>query len=134
MSKLACHCGAVISNVEYPSSTEGKIRTQEDYETYECRIEERIASFLVAVAEGTRENWIRTFFNPGYPLEVLDSEVTADIRTRFEIEFLLSMCECRKCGRLFIQKCPGKNEYVCFEPRSGNYEAILTRKGAEPGG
>lgn len=42
MGKLKCHCGAVISDSVYPSSTQGEIRTQEDAELYETQIEDAI--------------------------------------------------------------------------------------------
>lgn len=131
MSNMPCHCGALISNVQYPSPTEGDIRTERDLEIYEDRIEKTIASFLLAVSLGSRDNWIAEFFGPDYSKEFSDAALIADIRIIYEREYLLSVCECQGCGRLYIQKVPGKNEYVCFEPRSGTYEAILERKGAE---
>jgi hypothetical protein len=128
MSWFSCHCGAVIADVEFPSPTEGTIRTEQDQERFEEQFSAIIAGFAAALISGSREAWIKEHFQPGYPLDLPDSSVVADLQTQTGSPYELSLCECRKCGRLYIQRKPGENDYVCFEPRSGEYEAILLGK------
>ncbi len=134
MSKLACHCGAVVSDIAYPLSTEGEIRTQQDQERFEGRIESAIAEFLESVVAGTREQWIAAHFESGYPLDLPNSSVISDIRTRFELRFMIRVSECAECGRLYIERGPRQNEWVCFEPQSHQCEGTLKEKSAEPAG
>ncbi len=127
MSKLGCHCGFIISNSTYPAPTEGAIRPQESNEEFQEKFANTIVKFFSASATDSREVWIKDFFNPEYPLDLSDNEVVTDILSKLELPFMRSICECSNCGRLYIQKSPGKNEYECFEPQSGRYNSILKK-------
>lgn len=81
------------------------------------------------MSEGRRDAWVREFFGVGYPSDVDDGGVIADLRGKFESTFMTRICECSDCGRLYVQKTPSVNDYLCFEPRSGHYEAVLRKKG-----
>ncbi len=54
------------------------------------------------------------------PEEMLDNT----IRWTFD-RYRVSICECEQCGRIYIQKAPGINEYVGYTPEDGAAHHIL---------
>jgi hypothetical protein len=125
MSKMACHCGNVISDVHYPSPTEGWLFREQDKESHYDAVCRDIASFFVAVHTGKREEWIRQFFPEPYPTDIGDESLIHDIISTHEIRIRLSVCECSKCGRLFVQQNNGVNVYVGFAPIESGYKGVL---------
>lgn len=69
MAKLGCICGNVITdqtdNISYKASF---IRDQntEDYYSFT----DQIASFLEAVKNESRDEWIVNYFGKGYPTDI----------------------------------------------------------------
>lgn len=66
MSKMACPCGGVISDVVWPSTTEGWLFKVQDEEKFSEAIFRDITEFFAAIHSGQREKWIRQFFPEPY--------------------------------------------------------------------
>ena len=128
MSKFFCQCGNVISNVVYPSPTEGYLFAQEDEDVFETEIEHQIASFIEAVENNRRNEWIGRFFTDDYPVELKNTSVISDIITKIKSEYTLRVCECENCGRIHVQEKPDLNRYVTYAPADGKYLKTLKSK------
>jgi hypothetical protein len=66
MSKMACICGNVISDVVCPSPTESWLTGNEDRDRLQAECSAAVKSFLAALVAGRKEEWIRSFFLPIY--------------------------------------------------------------------
>ena len=125
MSKLKCVCGYLISNVKYPSPTEGEIICQQnDYAVFESASKE-VVSFLASMKSNQRNQWLSNNFGDDYPLEISDEKIVYDIITKHFWPATKSICECESCGRLHVQKNVGENFYFSFAPDHSGYHAIL---------
>ena len=71
-------------------------------------------------ADGTAE-----FFSPVYPIEVGDEGIVTDIIGVHERRFTLSVAECERCGRLWVQRTAGENSYLSFAPDEPGYGGVL---------
>jgi hypothetical protein len=130
MSKMACICGNVISDVVCPCPTEGWLTGDEDRERFQSESSAAVKSFLTALVAGRKEEWIRSFFFSGYPADLPDESVLGDVISYFERRYHKSVAECEQCGRLWVQAKPGENVYRSYSPDEGGYAAIL-RGGSE---
>ena len=126
MSKLACPCGYVLSDAEYPSPTQGSIVRQQDEERIDNAFTQAVSSFLAALREGTKLSWLRDRFGDSYPPDASDAEVISDLLSLHAMP--LSVSECDHCGRLLVQREPGVNEYVAFMPENETCNRILASK------
>ncbi len=125
MGKLGCICGNVISDVRYPSPTEGSLIRQQDQDELQNTVSQSIASYFAALSSDRKQAWLTEFFLPGYPIEIDDASVVADIIARYELSRVMSVCECDKCGRLWVEETPGANKYRSFIPDQTGYSAVL---------
>ncbi|MGV3606414.1 MAG: hypothetical protein ACO1RA_08390 [Planctomycetaceae bacterium] len=130
MSKLACHCGNIISDSTYPSATEGWIVRQQDQDALDELICQSIAAFIAAIKAGKRDEWIRRLFHDPYPLDLDDASVISDIIAFHKLGKQLSICECPQCGRLHVQKELGLNFYLGYMPIQEGYAAVLRSNSA----
>ena len=131
MSKLVCNCGGVISNVHYPSPTEGSIMKEQEEERCVDGICADLVAFFQAVGSGDRDGWIRGYFLNQYPTSLSDESVVSDIITRGLQGTLLRVCECQNCGRLHLQRRSGENQYLSFAPDGTKYQAVLKSRNDE---
>ena len=125
MSKLECQCGNIISDDIYPSPSEGMIIREQDENFVFEGIAKSVAEFINAVAIGKREEWIEGFFKKGYPKDLDDRSVVSDIISSYVVQRGISVTECDRCGKLFIQEQPGSNYYNPYSPDLGKGDAIL---------
>jgi hypothetical protein len=121
MSSLACKCGHTIKDNVCPSPTEADVVGHTAYEVLDREFTRDVDSFLAAVRNGTRDEWINAHFNAVYPKSLSDSEVISDILSSHYVAHSLRLSECEKCGRLWIQEGPEENSYRSFVPDVGNY-------------
>jgi hypothetical protein len=125
MSKFACHCGGIISDTHYPSATEGWLFREQDEESHFDVICRDIASFIAADRISQREVWIRNFFPEPYPTDLDDENMINDIIAFHARRVRLSVCECSKCGRLYVERQNNINSYAGYAPIDDKYNAIL---------
>ena len=125
MSKMACVCGGVISDVSGPSATEGWILRDEDQEAHEDALACDVEAFFEAVRAGRREQWIAGYFSADYPTDLNDRSIVSDILCRHRLRDFLSIAECDRCGRLHVRTEPGVNAYRRYAPDKEGYGAAL---------
>ena len=115
MSKFVCHCGHVISDVEYPSPVSGSILTEKAIARLIAASAKELADLLHHSAE-SRKEWVRSRFGDGYPADASDTEILEDLLAQ-QIQLLsYSTIRCDLCGRLHVQTQPGSNDYQSFIP------------------
>ena len=125
---MACRCGATISDVLVPCPTKGwlllRARDREALERAFCR---DIDAFFEAVRGGRREQWLRERFTaaPDYPVDLPNEDVVKDIIDLHDVRALLSVAECEKCGRLWVQTAPGTAVYRSYTPDEGGHAGLL---------
>ena len=129
MSKLSCVCGHAISDSRSPSPTEASVIGDVAYETFDDLFTKRVDSFLDAVRAGRRSEWINTELSSQYPEQDSDGDVISTLLTSCLMDHCLSLAECPRCGRLWIQRGIGVNKYRAFSPDEPGFEGHLA---AEP--
>lgn len=131
MSKMACLCGGVISDVVCPCPTEGWILRDQDQDDFYSLTARDIAAFFAAVQGGTRNAWIAKFFWPQFPTDVSDEVIVYDILAFHKREVVLSIAECAQCGRLWVQRGPRINAFRSYAPDEPGYVGVLRSQPAE---
>lgn len=114
MSKLGCTCGNVIWDGQTPNEVEGHILSDKGYHLYFDSISGVIEDFLAHFQAGQLPEWRKKHFNPIYPDDVPPGDLLADVLLPAYLDLTLAMLECDRCGRLWIQKAVGKNEYAPY--------------------
>jgi hypothetical protein len=125
MSWMLCHCGNIISDVDYSVQTEGHLIGFHTWVANDEKSTAQTADFLDAVRNQKREEWIERKFGSQYPQELSDAQIISDIWMRNECS--LSVAECSQCGRLWIQTAPETNEYRSFSPDEPGYHRVLAQ-------
>ena len=125
MSKMACHCGGIISNNSIPCPTESWILRDQDQDAYEVGACRDLVAFFAAVCHDRRDSWIAEYYSPQYPTDVSDDSIVYEILNRHKRELFLSMAECEQCGRLWVQCGPGINSYRSYSPDQPGYAGLL---------
>ncbi len=118
-------CGGTISNTLCPCPTEGWILRDQDQEPYYEGTSKDIAAFFTAIQAGRRNDWIAKYFSQQYPNDVSDEGIVYDIIAHHKRQLVLSVAECEQCGRLWVQREPGVNEYRSYSPDESGYAAVL---------
>lgn len=137
MSKMQCKCGHIISDVVCPCVTEADVIGDAAYERFDRDFTRDVTDFLASVHEGRRNDWLVENFGAIYPNDLPDAEIISDLLTANFRKYAVSMAECEKCGRLWLQRRVGENHYRSFAPDEGGYESHLAIVGAancDPGG
>jgi hypothetical protein len=123
MAKLGCACGHMITdqtpNIPYKASF---IRDQ-DSETF-WKYADDIASFINAVKENRRDQWIKGHFSENYPVGISDSSIIFDIVSNHQRKLSGDIYQCEKCGRIKIQV-KDTNVYSSFKPEAYSDDAIF---------
>jgi hypothetical protein len=132
MSKMACLCGGLISDTVCPCPTEGWILRDQDQEGFYENASRDIVAFFAAVQSGRRNDWIVEYFSRQYPCDVSDDGIIYDIIAHHKRQVVLSMAECERCGRLWVQHEPGINKYRSYSPDAEGYAGVLKSRVAKP--
>jgi hypothetical protein len=124
MSKLGCVCGHTITDQTDNIPYKAKFIRDQDFDEYSDKYTEDVASFIDAVKEGKRDEWIKMYFSETYPMNINNSSVVFDIvsvqRSRFEGELF----QCETCGRVKIQV-RDENLFASFTPEDDRYKDIF---------
>jgi hypothetical protein len=126
--KMRCECGKVMSNTTAPCPTEGWLSGDQDRDATLDELCRDIAAYFRASREGRRDEWLNSFFLPLYPHDVPDESVVCDILLRNQGRIEHSVWECDECGRLWVQRKPGLNEYRSYRPDVPGYGAVLLKQ------
>lgn len=116
MSKFICICGNVISDVVYPSPSNGSLISEASLAAFVAYAGSVVAELGQADSGESRSEWIRTRFNAEYPIDASDAEVVEDALCRRFSELSMAAVRCEACGRLHLQATPGSNTYDSFAP------------------
>jgi hypothetical protein len=135
MSKLGCDCGGVISDTTNDIPHKGAIiRDQDTQRIFDEGIAKDVDSFIEAISQGKREEWMRGYFLPAYPFASISNlEVVSDIISRRVLERQLDIYQCSSCGSIKIQNESSSNMFSSFaakEWQEGS-ESILKSEGEE---
>ena len=116
MSKFVCVCGHVISDVQYPSTTDSTMLS----ETSLAEVLSYAGNVLTALRDadqsGSRREWINRHFDPQYPQDATDGEILEDSISQKINDLALCVVRCASCGRLHVQQRNGVNEYASYVP------------------
>jgi hypothetical protein len=116
MSKFACTCGNVISDVLCPNDVTGNVLSDKCAEAYYDTISTVIKDYLEHLSQNTIDQWRAKHFNDAYPPNEPGHEMIHDVLASRLRDLTLAMLECDKCGRLWIQTAPGVNQYRGYSP------------------
>jgi hypothetical protein len=125
MSKMLCRCGHSISDSVCPCPTEAHIIGDVAYESFDNAFTRRVDAFLAAVRSGERREWINKEFSTQYPQDDTDGEIISTILSSMLLDYCLSVAECPRCGRLWLQRKIGVNDYRPFSPDEDGFGAHL---------
>lgn len=125
MSKMQCRCGHVISDFASPCVTEARVIGDTAFEHFETDFSRQVAAFLASTRDNTRAEWLVEHFGEIYPSDLPDAEVISDLLDSSLRKYAVSMAECERCGRLWLQRKVGQNLYRSFAPDEGGYESHL---------
>ena len=114
MSKFVCLCGNVISDVVYPSPSNGSLISEASLAAFIDYAGSIVAELKHADLQGNRSEWIRSRFNAEYPIDASDAEVVEDALCRRFSDLSMAAVRCEACGRLHLQATPGSTTYVSF--------------------
>jgi hypothetical protein len=120
---MQCRCGSLIRKMLGP--TEGFVLRDEDQPRFYSIAARDITSFFAAVRGGTRNAWLAAYFSPEFPTDTSDEIIVYDIFAFHECKVALSITECADCGRLWVQRVPGNNEYRSYAPDEPGYAGVL---------
>lgn len=126
MSRLECTCGHVITdqteNVPYKATF---IRDQ-DFHDYSDKLTDDISSFINAVKDGKRNEWIKDHFSETYPTDINDSSIVFDIISIQANIFEGKLYQCDNCSRIKIQL-QDTNLFASFVPEDDKYKEIFKK-------
>ena len=115
MGSFTCHCGYIIRDTVCPCPPSGTLMWEPEHDALGETALKDVESFLNALRDGTRDEWVRNYFLTGYPLDVSDAMVIDDIYSRASDNKGKSVYQCPECERLYLQKRLYENEWSCFE-------------------
>jgi len=126
MSKLGCTCGHIITDQTNDIPYKAKFIRDQDFEGYTEKYSDDIASFIDAVKEGTRDEWIKQYFTETYPTNLSNSSIVFDIISSQTRIFDGDLYQCENCGRIKVQV-QDKNLFASFLPEDDRYKAIFEK-------
>jgi len=126
MSKLGCVCGHVITDQTDNIPYKAKFIRDQDFGEYSDKYTDDISSFIEAVKDGRRNEWVKNYFSETYPTSISDSSIVFDIISVQDRIFEGDVYQCENCGRIKVQ-IQDKNLYASFVPEDDNYKEIFKR-------
>ena len=118
MSKLGCSCGHIIADqTDYLAFKADCIPDKSVFLLYD-EVIENISSFIQAIRDNKREEWIETFFGLEYAsLNLADAAIINDCFSKAYSAKNRIVYQCENCGRIHIQQ-QGTNRFFSFLPES----------------
>lgn len=122
---MLCRCGHAISDTVCPCPTEARIIGDVAYDCFDDAFAQRVDAFLTAVRSGKRCDWINKHFSTQYPQDDTDGAIISSILSSTLLDYCLSVAECPQCGRLWLQRGIGVNDYRPFSPDDNGFGGHL---------
>ena len=116
MSKLACTCGHVISDVQCPNEVTGWLLSDKSGVAFFTAIHDTIDDYLQHAERGDVAGWRQKHFNDIYPLDISAGHMIHDVLTSRLFDLTLATMECDQCGRIWVQRTPDMNHYHAYSP------------------
>ena len=126
MSKLGCVCGHIITDQSDNISYKAKFIRDQDVEEYSDKYTDDIASFIEAIKNNRRDEWVRNYFPEPYPTNINNASIVFDIVSSQTSGFESDLYQCENCGRIKIQV-QDKNLYASFLPEDDRYKNIFKK-------
>jgi hypothetical protein len=120
MRTFACRCGNDIEIIP-PSPHAGYMVLDSDVDLSIDNRTATIRSFLNAVHNRTRGEWLADFYGKNPPLSRLaekdDADVIEDILSTHD-SWTRHVFRCPICGHMYIQRQPGADDFQCYDEES----------------
>ncbi|WP_139362354.1 hypothetical protein [Hymenobacter sp. CRA2] len=91
MGKLLCNCGHVIVDQTDDLSYKANLLPDQHQEFLYEILPNALAGLVKATQEGRRTDWIRQNFSEGYPTDLTDESLIADLISRYYVD-VSAMC------------------------------------------
>jgi hypothetical protein len=114
MGKFLCTCGNVISDVKCPNEVTGHLLSDKSSDKFFESIASTVQDFADHYSDNRLTEWREKHFNNQYPSDVSPGDMVHDILTSKFMDLTLHVYECDACGRIWIQKKVGVNQYQCY--------------------
>jgi hypothetical protein len=116
MSKFACTCGNIITDVQCPNEVTGWLLSDKSGDAFFTLIREAIDDYCRHLANDDVERWRQKHFNDIYPTDLSAGHMIHDVLTNHFFRLTLAVMECDNCGRIWVQQKPDVNHYHGYCP------------------
>ncbi len=124
MGGISCKCGHFMRDRDDKLPYKAYFFRDTDMEIH-YEFADKIQSFIDAIKNNKRNEWIDTFFGGSYPsLNVTDGRVVADIITTEQIHLQRVMFQCENCGSIIIEK-GDDYHFASFSPDNDNSKGLF---------
>ena len=125
MSKFACACGNVISDVDCPNEVAGTILSDKSHEKFFDEVFSLINECLEHASQGKISEWTKKYFDEMYPKDLSLGQMLHDVLHTRYCNLTLAVLECHKCGRLWVERTVGENDYREYVPGTQDHVRVL---------
>ena len=116
MGKFACTCGHVISDCQCPNDVTGDVLSDKSFNVLSDAIVSVVQDYLEHLQKGQVDEWRTQHLGNDYPDDLSAGDMIEDVLTSKFWDLTLAMFECDQCGRLWVQRAVGVNEYRGYSP------------------
>ena len=113
MGSFTCQCGVVTYEADEPPDASGVLYSLDELFETEARLANRLASFVALQTGPERTAWLASYFGVGYPEDLSDQEVIADIVSRELDESFTPVFRCPACRRIAAKE-EGRDGWVFY--------------------
>jgi hypothetical protein len=124
MSRFRCRCGHLIIDITDDLPNKAAVLRNQDTDWFYDTVARELARFAAAVRADQRETWIAEHFLAGYPRDLSDEDVISDFLCG-PADLMSGVYECERCGRLWVQRQPGADEWIAYTPEDARPHRVL---------
>ena len=134
--KFRCPCGEAVYDQTDFLPYKAELLADQDWEIRNGIIEADSHSFLSAVRDGRRTEWIQAFYrcDESQAAQREDRDVIWEIIDRADFPLKREIYQCEACGRLFFQhpRDPKNPKFIVFAPEGDDWKEVLAGKQEGP--
>lgn len=123
MSKLGCICGHTIVDQTDDLPYKADFIRNQDADTVDQRTSD-IASFIEAIKNGKREEWLYSYFGTDTHISESDESAVFYIILKNTSKYESLIYQCGNCGRIKIQV-GNSNNYLSFAPEDKGWADLF---------